>query len=67
MCFAILEVKYRGATGSNELIKIEDEAAFERRFNSLKENELVDRIRVFTPSKTLTRRTTWEYTTPTEP
>ncbi len=59
MCYAIVEVTYRAATSSNETIKLNDEAALEQRLATLQNNEQVDRIRVFTPSKTLTRITTW--------
>ena len=40
-------------------IKLNDEAALEQRLATLQNNEQVDRIRVFSPSKTLTRTTTW--------
>lgn len=59
MCYAIVEVTYRATTSSNETIKINDEAALEQRLTALQNNELVERIRIFTPSKTLTRTTTW--------
>ncbi len=59
MCHAIVEVKYRAATLPNETIKLSDEAALEQRLASLQNNEQVERIRIFTPSKTLTRTTTW--------
>lgn len=35
------------------------QAALEQRLATLQNNEQVDRIRVFSPSKTLTRTTTW--------
>lgn len=59
MCYAIIEVTYRAASSPNETIKLNDEAALEQRLLSLQNNEQVDRIRVFSPSKTLTRTTTW--------
>jgi hypothetical protein len=59
MCYAIVEVTYRAATSSKETIKLYDEVAFEQRLATLKNNEQVERVRVFTPSKTLTRITTW--------
>lgn len=59
MCYAIIEVTYRTATSSNETIKLSDEAALEQRLASLQGNEQVERIRVFTQSKTLTRTTAW--------
>lgn len=59
MCYAIIEVTYRTATSSNETIKINDEAALEQRLATLQSNEQVERIRVFTQSKTLTRTTAW--------
>mgnify|MGYP000998086567 FL=1 len=59
MCYAIVEVTYRTATSSNETIKLNDEAALEQRLASLQGNEQVERIRVFTQSKTLTRTTAW--------
>lgn len=59
MCYAIVEVTYRTATSSNETIKLNDEAALEQRLASLQSNEQVERIRVFTQSKTLTRTTAW--------
>lgn len=62
MCYAILEVTYRAATSSKETIKLDDEAALEQRLAVLKNNEQVERVRVFTPSKTLTRTTTWSET-----
>lgn len=59
MCYAIIEVKYRAATSPPEPIKLNDEAALEQRLATLQNNEQVERIRIFTPSKTLTRTTTW--------
>lgn len=59
MCYAIVEVTYRTATSSNETIKLSDEAALEQRLASLQGNEQVERIRVFTQSKTLTRTAAW--------
>ena len=62
MCYAIVEVKYRAATSSNETIKLNDEAALEQRLATLQNNEQVECIRIFTLSKTLTRTTTWSET-----
>ena len=62
MCYAIVEVKYRAATSPNEIIKLNDEVALEQRLVTLQNNELIERIRIFTPSKTLTRITTWSET-----
>lgn len=59
MCYAIVEVTYRAATSPNETIKLNDEAALEQRLALLQNSEQVERIRIFTPSKTLTRTTTW--------
>ena len=59
MCYALIEVTYRATTSSNETIKLNDEAALEQRLATLQNNEQVERIRIFTPSKTLTRTTTW--------
>lgn len=59
MCYAIVEVTYRAITSPNETIKLNDEAALEQRLATLQNNEQVERIRIFTPSKTLTRTTTW--------
>lgn len=59
MCYAIVEVTYRATTSSNETIKVNDEAALEQRLATLQNNEQVERIRIFTQSKTLTRTTTW--------
>ena len=59
MCYAIVEVTYRATTSSNETIKLNDEAALEQRLATLQNNEQVERIRIFTPSKTLTRTTAW--------
>lgn len=62
MCYAIVEVKYRAASSSNETIKLNDEAALEQRLATLQSNEQVERICIFTPSKILTRTTTWSET-----
>ena len=59
MCYAIVEVTYRATTSSNETIKLNDEAALEQRLATLQNNEQVERIRVFSLSRTLTRTTTW--------
>ena len=59
MCYAIVEVTYRATTSSNETIKLTDKVALEQRLDALQNNEQVECIRVFTPSKTLTRITTW--------
>ena len=59
MCYAIVEVTYRATTSSSEIIKLNDEAALEQRLDALQNNGQVERIRIFTPSKTLTRTTTW--------
>ncbi len=61
MCYAIVEVKYR-ATSPNEVIKLDDEVALGQRLATLQNNEQVERIRIFTLSKTLTRITTWSET-----
>lgn len=62
MYYAIVEVKYRAATSSNEIIKLNDEVALEQRLTTLQNNEQVEYIRIFTLSKTLTRITTWSET-----
>lgn len=62
MCYAIVEVTYRATTSSNETIKLNDETTLEQRLAALQNNEQVERIRIFTPSKTLTRTTTWSET-----
>lgn len=59
MCYAIVEVTYRATTSPNETIKLNDKAALEQRLATLQNNEQVECIRIFTPSKTLTRTTTW--------
>lgn len=59
MCYAIIEVTYQVATSPNETIKLNDEAALEQRIATLQSNEQIKRIRIFTPSKTLTRTNTW--------
>lgn len=59
MCYAIVEVTYRATTSSKETIKLNDEAELEQRLAALLNSEQVERIRVFTLSKTLTRITTW--------
>jgi hypothetical protein len=59
MCYAIVEVEYRAASSSNQMIYLNDEEALEQRLATLQNNEQVERIRIFTPSKTLTRITTW--------
>ena len=62
MCYAIIEIKYRTTTLPNETIKLNDEAALEQRLATLQNNEQVERIRIFTLSKILTRTTTWSET-----
>lgn len=62
MCYAIVEVKYRAVTSSDEIIKLDDEVALGQRLATLQNNEQVERIRIFTLSKTLTRITTWSET-----
>lgn len=62
MCYAIIEIKYRTTTSPNEIIKLNDEAALEQRLATLQNNEQVERIRIFTLSKILTRTTTWSET-----
>ena len=62
MCYAIVEVKYRAATTPNEILKLNDETTLEQRLVTLQNNEQVERVRVFTPSRTLTRTTTWSET-----
>lgn len=59
MCYAIVEVTYRAATSPTETIKLNDEAALEQRLTALQSNEQVERIRIFTQIKTLTRTTAW--------
>lgn len=59
MCYAIVEVTYRAAPSSKEIIELNDEAELEQRLATLQNRELVERIRIFTLSKTLTRTTTW--------
>lgn len=59
MCYAIIEVTYRAVASPNEIIKLNDKAALDQRLAALQNNERVERIRIFTPSKTLTRTTTW--------
>ena len=62
MCHAIVEVIYRLSTSPNEILKLNDEAALEQRLAMLQNNEQVERIRVFTPVKTITRTVTWSET-----
>lgn len=62
MCYAIVEIKYRTTASPNETIKLNDEAALEQRLAALQNNEQVERIRIFTLSKVLTRTTTWSET-----
>ncbi len=62
MCHAIIEVTYRATTSPSETIKLSDEAALEQRLALLQNNEQIERIRVFTPSKTITRTVTWSET-----
>lgn len=59
MCHAILEIRYRAVSQPDETIKVADEAALEQRLDALTKNELIDRIRIFTPTKTLTRNSVW--------
>lgn len=59
MCYAIVEVTYRATSSSNETIKLNDEAALEQCIAALQNSEQVEHIHIFTPSKTLTRTTTW--------
>jgi hypothetical protein len=58
MCYAIVEVQYR-ASSPREMLKIADAETLEQRLATLQNSEQVERIRIFTPSKTLTRTTTW--------
>lgn len=62
MCHAIIEVTYRLSTSPSETIKLNDAAALEQRLAMLQNNEQVERIRVFTPVKTITRTVTWSET-----
>lgn len=59
MCYAIVEVTYRAAASSNETIKLNDEAALEQRLAALQNNEQVERITIFEPTRVLRRQTTW--------
>jgi len=59
MYYAIVEVTYRATPSSSQIIKINDEVALEQRLATLQNNEQVERIRIFTQSRTLTRTTTW--------
>lgn len=59
MCYALIEVTYRAATSPNEILELNDETALEQRLAMLQNNGQVERIRIFSLSKTLTRTTTW--------
>lgn len=59
MCHAILEIRYRAVSQPDETIKVADEAALEQRLDVLTKNELIDRIRIFTTTKILTRNSVW--------
>ncbi len=62
MCYAIVEVKYKANSIADDLIKLDDEAALINRVEALKNNEQVDRIRVFTQRSTYSRVSTWAET-----
>lgn len=59
MCYAIIEVTYGTVTSSPETFKLNDEAALEQRLAMLQNNEQVKRVRIFIPSRTLTRVAAW--------
>lgn len=67
MCYAILEIRYKTASGQVETIKITDAEALESRLSTLQNNDLVDRITIFEPKRVLRRQTTWAEDTSTTP
>lgn len=60
MCYAIIEVKYQSA--DVESFNVPNEEALDQRLVTLQNNGQVERIRIFTPTQTLTRTTTWTKT-----
>lgn len=63
MCVAVLEVRYRNKTEPDQLIAIADAEALSKRVSDLQSLETVERVRIFMPRQTNTRRITWEVTT----
>lgn len=59
MCYAIIEVTYRGSMWPKETIKVSDNEALEKRLETLQSLEQVECIRVFTLRTALVRTTTW--------
>lgn len=60
MCVAILEVTYKASAASKrDMIELEDETHLESRIEALKNNDNVERIRIFRREQTLTRTTIW--------
>lgn len=62
MCYALIEVTYRAANPPNDILEASDETALEQRLATLQNNGQIERIRVFSLSRTLTRTTTWSET-----
>jgi len=60
MCYAIIEVKYQSA--DVESFNVPNEKALDQRLATLQNNGQVERIRIFTPTQTFTRTTTWAKT-----
>ena len=62
MCHAILEVRYRNKIEPDQLLPMTDAESMAKRMADLEGPDTVERIRVFTPSKTRQRETRWTET-----
>lgn len=60
MCFAVIEVRYRNKTEPDQLIALQDEEAAANRIEQLRALDTVERIRVFKPSVTHSRVSSWQ-------
>lgn len=62
MCHAVMEVRYRNKTEPDQLLPMLDEEALDMRLESLKKNDLVERITIFYPGQMHTRSVAWDIT-----
>lgn len=60
MCIAVLEVRYRNKTESDQLLPMADAEAMNNRIRQLKDLDTVERIRVFLPGETHKRVSEWK-------
>jgi hypothetical protein len=59
MSYALIEVQYAGTNSDTQVFRISSKEALESRLATLRSNNQVEKILVFTLSSTFTKITSW--------